>query len=558
VFRLAFLGSLVSLALAGCHSGQAAAPSPAALTFARITAESGIRFQHDDGSSGRFYFPELMGPGCAFADFTSDGKPDLYLVNGARLPGAPPGPPIRDAFYRNNGDGTFTDATGASGLGDPRYGIGCCAGDYDNDGHLDLYITNLDRNTLYHNNGDGTFTDVTDKSGTGAGRFSTGCTFGDMDNDGDLDLFVCRYVVWSAEKNKICTVPQDGHQVRGQCRPVVYPADRSLLYRNNGNGTFTDVTAASGVGVPPGRALGAVWFDFDEDGDQDLYVSNDMTANFLFVNDGRGHFKEEAARRGVAVDELGRPQASMGLSVADFDGDGHLDLGVTNFADEYLALYRNTGTGEFEDWSARSGVTQATSRFVGFGVGLRDLDLDGLPDLFVANGHVSGALTNRMVEALSQPALCLTNDGRGGFIPVANAGAPVAERKVRRGAAFADLDGDGDLDLILGNWRSEPDLLRNDLNAPGRSRRHWIRLALEGKRCNRSGIGARVEVTAGARTQVQTVLSGDSYCSQSDLAPTFGLGDADRADRVRVRWPGGGESELKGLAADTTHHIKQE
>jgi hypothetical protein len=544
--------------LAGCRSGGLAeSPAPPRVRFTRITAAAGIRFRHEDGSSGRLYFPELMGAGCALADFTGDGRPDIYLVNGARLPGAAPGPPFRAAFYRNNGDGTFTDVTAAAGLANERYGIGCCAGDYDNDGRLDLYVTNVGRNRLYHNNGDGTFTDVAASAGVGAGGFSSSAAFGDYDNDGNLDLFVCRYVVWTPETDRRCHVRDGDRLVRSQCLPIVYPAARSILYHNNGDGTFTDVTAAAGIAaVPPGRALGVVWTDFDADGNQDLYVTNDMSDNFLFVNQGNGRFKEEGRRRGVAAAADGRPQASMGAAVVDFDGDGRLDLACTNFVHEYLALYRNLGNGTFEDVSARSGLLQVTAPYVGFGLGFPDLDLDGWPDLFVVNGHVSAAEGPRMREALSEPALCLLNDRRGGFVPVAQPGPDVTAPRVRRGAAFADVDGDGDVDVLVSNWRDEPDLLRNDYR-PGKDVRHWMAFRLEGVHCNRSAIGARVELRSGDRTQVQEVRSGGSYASQSDLALHFGLGEARAAAEVRVRWPGGAVETWQNLSADRVHTLRQ-
>lgn len=556
--RAAAYPALLGLCLAGCGGGTAAPARPEArVRFTRITEAAGIRFRHEDGSSGRMYFPELMGPGCALADFTGDGLPDVFLVNGARLPGCPPGPSFHSAFYRNNGDGTFTEATRASGLWDEGYGIGCCAGDVDNDGHLDLYVTHLGRNTLYQNNGDGTFRDVTEIAGVGAGGFSAGAAFGDYDNDGHLDLFVCRYVVWTPETNQECHVQDAGRLVRSECRPIVYSAARSILYHNTGHGTFEDVTAASGIGaVAPGRALGAVWTDVDGDGNQDLYVTNDMSANFLFMNHGgpNPRFTEEGRARGVAVSADGTPQASMGIGVADYDGDGLLDLACTNYANEYLALYRNAGGGRFEDASARSGLAQVTSLYVGFGIGFPDLDLDGWPDLFVVNGHVSAAEGPHMVEALSEPALCLLNDRRGGFVPVADPGPDVTAPRVRRGAAFADIDGDGDVDVLVSNWRGEPDLLRNDFR-PGRDGRHWLRLLLEGRRCNRAAIGARVEVRCGGRVEVQEVRSGGSYCSQSELALRFGLGDAARVDQVRVRWPGGAVERWSNVRADGTWRL---
>lgn len=537
-------------------TGCGRAPLPDELPVARFTeasATAGVDFVHEDGGFGRFYYPELMGPGCAFADFTGDGMPDLYLVNGSRLAGASPGEPPSDRLYRNNGDGTFQDVTAAAGLRERRYGIGCCAGDFDNDGDLDLYVTNVGRNTLYRNEGNGTFRDVTTQAGVGAGGFSSSAAFGDADNDGDLDLYVCRYILWSPARNILCEVETGEGVAQGQCRPVVYPPAPDIFYRNNGDGTFTDVTSAAGMDPKPGRGLGVVWFDCDADGDQDLYVANDMTANFLFINHGKGKFSEEAFARGAAVSDAGMPQASMGVSVVDYDADGHLDVACTNFSDEYLALYRNSGGGRFEDVSASTGLAQITAPFVGFGLNFQDYDLDGYPDLFVVNGHVSGVRDSDLRNILAQPALFLMNDRRGGFIPAARPGETVTSKRVARGLASADFDRDGDLDVLVANWTARTELLRNELPR----RQHWVRLRPEGTRANRSGIGARVELTAGGRRQVQVVQSGGSYGSQNELPLTFGLDQHRTVERIRVSWPGGGTDVWQNLAADREYVLRE-
>lgn len=541
--------------LSGCDQPHSVTPpAPTGVRFTRVTQEAGVQFRHTDGSSGRHYFPEVMAPGCALVDLTNDGMPDLYLVNGAPLPGATADPPPINRFFRNKGDGTFKDETATSGLGDPGYGIGCCAGDYDNDGKIDLYVTNLGTNRLYHNNGDGTFTDVAAKAGVTAGGFSTGAAFADYDGDGDLDLYVARYVVWSPETNVVCTAADGEQRVPVYCRPSVYPAAPDLLYRNNGNGTFTDVTAAAGLRVTPGRGLGVIWSDVDEDGDPDLFVANDMTANFLFINQGNGRFKEEALERGVAVGEGGQAQASMGVASVDYDGDGHLDLACTNFSGEYLALYRNLGNGNFEDVSARTGLIEATNKLVGFGIGFPDLDLDGRPDLFVANGHVTEAAERFYPGvSLAQPSLCLLNVLNQSFKPASDPGSAVTAHRVSRGAAFGDYDGDGDADVLVANWKDEPDLLRNDSQGSG----HWLRLRLSTNEGNRSAIGARVEVTDGDRLLVQELHSGGSYASQSELALTFGLGAANEAAAVKVRWPDGSMESWKGLSSQRSHTLVQ-
>lgn len=549
---LAALGSM----LGGCpgRSRPVAAPEPSRGDFTRVNAEAGLRFRHEDGSSGRKQFPEVMGAGCALVDLTGDGHLDLYLVNGARLPGEPAGPLLTNRFYRGHGNGAFTDGTTASGLGDPGYGMGCCVGDYDNDGRPDLYVTNVGKNRLFRNLGDGKFADVTATSGVAAGGFSTGAAFADYDGDGDLDLYVARYVAWTSDADIPCTTADGDRQVRVYCRPVVYPAAPDVLYRNNGDGTFTDVTSSSGVNVQPGRGLGVLWSDVDEDGDQDLFVANDMSANFLFINQGNGRFKEEGLLRGVALGENGQPQASMGVAAVDYDGDGHLDLACTNFSGEYLALYRNLGGGHFQDVSAQAGLVEATNAYVGFGLGFPDLDLDGLPDLFVANGHVTEAAEQFYPGvSLAQPKLCLFNrDGRA-FVSPTRPSPMVSAKRVGRGAAFGDIDEDGDVDILVLNWKDEPDLLRNNSPNPGRS----LRLSLQADSGDRSGIGARIEVKSGDRVQVQELRSGGSYLSQSELTLTFGLGAAAEAETVRVRWPGGAEQSWSGLRAGQVHRLVQ-
>lgn len=490
-----------------------------------------------------------MRPGCAFADFTGDGLPDVYLPNGVSLERST-APQPSDRFLINRGDGRFEDASPSWGVSDRAFGIGCCAGDYDNDGDLDLYVTSYGGNLLLRNEG-GRFRDVTEEAGVPAGGFSSSAAFGDGDGDGDLDLYVCRYIEWSPARNRLCPVLFEGRSYPGLCRPNVYPAAADLLYRNNGNGTFTDATALSGVKAEPRAALGVAWVDFDADGDQDLFVANDMSPNYLFVNKGGGRFREEGTPRGVALDAAGHAQASMGIAVLDFNRDGHLDLACTNFAGEYLTLYQGQADGHFTDVSARSGLVRSTAPYVGFGVCALDYDLDGWPDLAVANGHVSGVLGSNLRRSLEEPRLLFRNDGRGGFIPAPSAGSPFQELRVGRGLAMADYDRDGAPDLLAANWGEAPELLQNIT----RSGNHWVRLSLEGTRCNRAAIGARVEVTTRDGTQVEVVQSGGSYASQGELPLTFGLGSREQADRVRVVWPGGGTSEWTSLASGREHHL---
>lgn len=551
---------LVVLGAGGCGAGAAeraaATPHPpaprTAIHFARRTQEAGLRFRHSDGGTGRKYFVEIMGPGCGVLDYDGDGWPDIYLVNGGRLPGFE-GLAPRSRLYRNNRDGTFADVTATAGVGGAGYGIGCCAGDYDNDGHTDLYVTGYGGNVLYHNNGDGTFSDVTAQEGARAGGFCSGAAFGDYDGDGKLDLYVCRYVDWDAARNVECRIPHGTARELVYCRPVVYPPAAGILFHNDearqGKPRFRDVTAASGVSVEPGRSLGCLWTDVDDDARPDLFVANDMSENFLFHNEGGGRFRETAVSAGVAVGSGGQVRAGMGVCSADTDGDGRLDLLVTNFTGENTALFHNErGPGDpvlFREVSASAGLVEPTRPGTGFGIGCEDFDLDGWPDLFVANGHVTEAV-EKFYEGirLAQPDLVLRNEGGRVFTPVADPGEGVTAPRVHRGAAFADFNNDGRPDVLVSNWRDEPDLIFND----GQTGDHYLTLRLRGTTSNRDAIGARVTVTAGGRRQVREVRSGGSYCSQSDLRLFFGLGKDAEAAEVTVRWPGGG--------VETRHHLR--
>ena len=526
--------------------------SPSVIRFTRTTTEAGLRFVHRDGSSGRYYLPEVMGPGCAFVDLTGDELPDLYLLNGAALPGAPPGLVYGSRLYRNNGDGTFADVTQGSGLEDGKYALGCCAGDYDNDGDTDLFVTHFGESTLYRNTGKGSFSDATQEAGIRVRGFCTGASFADYDGDGYLDLYVCRYVKWTPETNRRCAQMAGEQSVQGNCKPTVYPAERGVLYHNNGDGTFTDQTTKAGMTLVE-RSLGCVWSDIDDDGDPDLYIANDLGPNYLYINRG-GRFREEAMVRGVALGETGQPLAGMGVCAADYDGDGHLDLACTNFLGEYLNVYRNRGDGYFEEMSAQAGVMEPTSRYVGFGLGMPDLDLDGALDMVVVNGHVSDT-ADQFIPGVSikQPSLCFRGEGKGSFVLISEPGGELTTPRFSRGLAFADYDADGDVDALVANRNGEPDLARNDSSPRG----NWLQLDLRGVRCNRSAIGARVVVTAGGRSWTQEVCSGSSYLSQSDLVLTFGLGENRTAEKVSVRWPGGGTQEWSNLAAGKRHVNKE-
>jgi hypothetical protein len=535
-----------SVAGVGGHAAPAV-PRPGGnerLVFSDVTAQAGIRFRHVHGGSGTKYMVETMGSGVCWTDHDRDGRPDLYLVNGAALPGFSPAEPPRSTLYRNNGDGTFSDVTDRARVGGTGYGMGCAAGDIDNDGDLDLYVTQIGPNVMYRNNGDGTFTDVSRRSGADDSRWAASSAFGDYDADGDLDLYVANYLDFSLEKNVFC-----GDWRRGlitYCHPNRYQAVPHVLYRNRGDGTFEDVTREAGVLRRDGKGMGVVWGDYDDDGDLDLYVANDSTPNFLFMNNGDGTFRDATDSAGAALSGEGRAQAGMGVDAADYDADGDLDLFVTNLDLENNALYRNLGGGTFEDWSFPSGVGDPGFPLVGFGTSFLDYDNDADPDLFVGNGHIVDDIREyNPSQSYEQPSLLFENLG-GRFREVsALHGAALSVPGVARGVALADFDADGDLDVAVSESNRPARLLRND----GGSRLSWLRVALRGKRSNRDGIGARITVSAGGRPQMQELRSGTSYCSQHELVLHFGLGEKETFDWIEARWPSGVRERFPGGAA---------
>jgi hypothetical protein len=530
------------------------------IRFTRVTEAAGIHFRHETGATGKKYFPEFVGAGCAFLDYDNDGHPDIFLVNGGPLPASngvrgaeTPG----DRLFHNNGNGTFTDVTRAAGITTRHYGVGCCAGDYDGDGFLDLLVTGLGGCILYHNNGGRTFTDVTAKAGVRMSGFCSGCAFGDYDGDGLLDLYVCRYVRWDLAHNIPCYQNRGTERQLIVCPQTTYDAAPDALFRNNGNGTFADVTARSGIGaVQPGRGLGVLFTDFDGDGRQDIFVANDLTPNFLFHNLGNGRLRDEALERGVAFSAGGAAQAGMGVAAGDVDRDGLLDLVSTHFSREYTTFYRQGKAHSFQDVSVATGLAEATQSYVGFGVALEDIDRDGWPDLLIANGHVSESATEFYEgTTLEQPKVVLRNlEGRR-FEPVPNpwTDAETARPRVGRGVASADFNEDGAQDVLVNNAGDRPDLLRNDTRPAG----HWLEVRLSRNGRNRFAVGARVTVWSGGRPQVREVRCGSSYCSQDSLTLLFGLGADSRADGIEVRWPGGVTEAWSHVSGDRLLALKQ-
>lgn len=508
-------------------------PTRAELKFSEVTSEAGVQFKHEDGRSGAKYYLEPIGAGAAWFDYDRDGDIDIYFVNGADLPGMHSVVPPTNALYRNNGDGTFSDVTIQAGVADGSYGFSCAVGDFDNDGFPDLYVANFGPNVLYHNNRDGTFTDVTVRAGVGDTLWGASAAFADYDNDSDLDLYVANYVAFELENN-----PQCGElNVRTYCSPTNFEGTPSVLYQNNGDGTFTDVTREAGVFNPNGKGMGIVWCDYDNDHDLDLFVANDLEADWLYRNQGDGVFTEVALFSGVAVDETGSAYSSMAPVFGDIDNDGWFDLVVTNFSGEPNAVYRSDRNGLFADITYRSGIGAQTLMRLSWGADFADFDNDGLVDLFIATGDLNDNihLINPNLTYAQQNQL-FRNTGNITFEDVSNqSGEGLLLKKVSRGAAFGDYDNDGDIDVIVTNCHQPPNLLRNDsahLN-------HWLSFTTVGVQSNRDGIGTRIKVVVGGKSQIREVKSGGSYPSHSDMRLHFGLGQSDMADLVEIRWPSG-------------------
>ena len=503
-----------------------------------VTAEAGISWRHVNGAEGAHHLPETVGGGGAFLDVDGDGDLDLFLVNGRAWTNDDVDDPARSALYRNNGDGSFTDATACARLGhEGHYGQGVATGDYDNDGDVDIYVTNFGPNTLYRNDGDGSFTDVTDSASVGDPLWSSSAAFVDVDMDGLPDLYVVNYLRYEIDG----AYPPCGEPgLRAYCHPSLFEGAPDRLYRNNGDGTFSDISEASGMGgiegLFLGKGLGVVASDFDNDGAPDLYIANDDTPNNLLYNNGDGTFTDIALTAGCAYSFDGVAQAGMGVDAGDYDGDGLFDILVTNLSYETNALYRNNGDGTFTDAIYEAGIGQASYLDVGFGAGFVDVDNDGALDIFVANGHVLDTVDRTSdVLTYAQPDRLFRNDGAGGFTDVSRAsGEHFATPGVSRGAIFGDYDNDGDTDIVVCRSTGPVSLLRNDSDAG-----NWLRLRLRGVVGPRDGGGARVTVTLSDRVVVREARTASSYMSAHDPRVLVGLGEAVVADRVDVRWPTG-------------------
>jgi hypothetical protein len=536
---------------------QAAAFSPGAagsIHLEDVTREAGIDFHHNSGAFGKKYLPETLGSGCAFFDYDNDGWLDILLLNGMDWPGHE-----RERttlkLYRNNGNGTFTDVTKAAGLDVEMYGIGVAVADYDNDGHTDLLITCYGQCRLFHNNGNGTFTEATKSAGlAGYSGFSTSAMWFDYDRDGFLDLLVANYVKWSPETDIYCSL--DGH-TKSYCTPEAYPGSTCWLFRNRGDGTFEDVTGKAGLNDPTSKSLGVTLIDYDQDGWPDVFIANDTQPNKLYRNNHNGTFTESAVAAGVAFSEDGLARAGMGADAADYDNSGLPSLVVTNFSNQMLGLYRNEGHGFFVDQAPQSSLGRSSRQTLGFGCFFFDVDMDGLLDLFVANGHIDEAIA-RVDPSIryAEPPHLFHNEGQGKFREITSTvGASFAAPKVARGAAYGDYDNDGDLDIVLTTNNGPAYLYRND--CADSLHRRSIRFRLVGTRSNRDAIGANLRIVTPQGRRLLTVKSGSSYLSESDRRLTFGLGSLEAIDGAEIEWPSGLKQGLGRLEAGRTYVVEE-
>jgi hypothetical protein len=533
-----------------------AAPAPD-VHFTDATPALGIDFKQENSATSNKYLLETMGGGVALFDYDNDGRLDAFFTNGAKLEdpmaaGKAPDKSDRrfwNRLFRQAADGTFQDVTekaGLSGMPQNRYGMGAAVGDYDNDGFPDLYVTNYGANTLYRNNGDGTFTDVTARAGVAASGWSASAGFFDADNDGRLDLFVTRYVEWTFQNNGHCGEKKPGY--RAYCHPDNYEATTNILYRNNGDGTFADVSARAGIAVPGGKGLGVAFADYDQDGFTDVYVANDSVQSFLFRNNRDGTFSEVGLLVGVGFNEDGKTFAGMGVDFADYDNDGRADIVVTDLSNERYRLFRQGGDGSFQDATHSSGVGAATLPFSGWSTRFFDYDNDGWKDVFVAQGHVMDTIEKTAPNlSYQQPPLLLRNRS-GRFVRV-TPGEVFQKDWAGRGAAFGDLDNDGDVDVMVSNVGQRALVLRNE----GGNRDHWLGIRVVGRTSNRDGIGCRVKVvSASGLTQHFTVNTAVGYLSASPAELRVGLGGEARASLVEIRWPSGAVQKLENVTSRQT------
>jgi hypothetical protein len=550
--RLALTVVLVAAACtAPAARARATGPPAAPVEFVDITNQSGIKWGAKQLAPGLRYLIETMGGGGGFLDYNNDGLLDIYLVSYTQVPGPGDRTKPRDALYRNNGDGTFTDVSEAAGIDNRLAGMGIASGDYNNDGYADIYVTGYGASQLYRNNRDGTFTDVTEKAGVNNNLWGAGAAFFDADGDGYLDLFVCNYLDFDPAGK----VPCDMFEGRPYCYISKFKGQPPVLYRNNRDGTFTDVSAKAGIAGHRAKGLGVVAFDYDGDGRVDIFQANDSDPNFLFRNNGDWTFTEVALEAECALDPNGAVRGGMGADAEDIDGDGRLDLFVTNFSQQTNAFWHNNGDGTFTETTYEMGLGKVSLPMSGFGTRFFDYNNDGLVDLFVLNGHPFEPIQKVFPETTyAEPPFLFENTGRGMREVAAEHGAALKKRYLGRGLAVGDIDNDGDPDLLLMSAGEPPVLLRND----GGNRNNWLGLKLVGSKSNRDAVGARVTIKVGAARRVKQVLGGTSYLSASDARLLWGLGAAAKVDEVEVRWPSGALTKLKDVAANRYLVVREE
>jgi hypothetical protein len=541
-------------------SAQHSQPSKPLANFTDVAKDAGLTMMNVFGGEyTKKYIIETTGTGVAIFDFDDDGWPDIFIVNGTKLEGFPSGKAPTNRLYRNNHDGTFIDVTEKAGLAHTGWGQGVCVGDYDNDGWEDLYVTYYGKNILYHNNGNGTFTDVTDKAGVGGSgkAWGTGCAFVDYDRDGHVDLMVSNYVDLD-----LSMTPAPGERssciwkgVSVMCGPQGLPGSKNILYHNRGDGTFEDVTKKAHIDQTTGHySFSVTTLDFDDDGWPDIFVACDSTPSILYHNNRDGTFTDVAVTAGAAFNEDGRAQAGMGSTVADYNGDGKLDIFKTNFSDDTATLYRNNGDGTFDDVTYRAGLGLNT-QYLGWGTMFLDFDNDGWPDLLLVNGHVYPEVDSQHLGSnFQEPRILYHNNGDGRFTDIsANAGPGITKPISSRGLAIGDLWNDGRMSAVVSNMNAPPSLLVNQV----RTSNHWVALRMIGTKSNRDAIGARIRVKAGSRTLIDEVRSGSSFDSNNDMRVHFGLGAASKIDWVEVRWPTGIVEKFDGIEADGIRTIKE-
>jgi enediyne biosynthesis protein E4 len=524
--------TLRSRSLVSAGPAMAGPSIPPPLFEEVLSSTSGISWRHVNGRSPEYYLPETTGAGCAFLDYDNDGWMDIYLVNSGACDFLAPNPPLRNALYRNNRDGTFTDVTQKAGVVGGGYGMGAAVGDYNGDGWPDLYLTQYGRSILYRNNRDGTFTDVTDKAGVAAPGWASSAVWFDYDNDGKLDLFVCRFVDFDKSKNQFCGDKRTGE--RFYCVPTAYQPARSWLFHNNGDGTFTDVSRESGIANVLGKAWGVVATDVDNDGWMDLFVANDTVANFLFVNQRNGRFLETAIGAGVAYSQEGRPRSGMGVDSADFDQDGWQDLFVTNVDQEMYSIYHNNHDLTFDDMAGASGLGRVTRLMSGWGLKFFDYDNDGNLDLFIANGHPDDRIEQHSTRVTyKEPLLLFHNDGHTLENVSAFAGPAFTQAFAARGMAVGDFNNDGATDVLIAVNNGAPLLLKNT----GARENHWLGLRLVGKKANPDAIGARITWQSGDLKRSRLKVAGGSYLSSHDPREVLGIGKRSKIDKLEIQWP---------------------